>query len=850
MTIDSTPPDIRPLETADSIQSILEADEDRTLEIERNRFAGRQAKASSAIEAASQHYRNAIDAIAEGDWSSRFDYCFSLFEDGAECQYISGNTLLSEKLYDHLLFRARNRLERLRVCRALITQHVNKGMYADAITLGLRCLREFHIRIPRLPSAGAVSKARTAVKKIAADHLPQLAALPQARNTDAQEAIELVLSLLFPALAADRNVFTVLFAKFVQLSLKYGHTPGFPAAYAFYGLHLCYDLERYEAGLRLVKAAYEISESAPIPTIHSTITYVLGKATFHWGGDAETGEALFSRAIEQGMSAGNYAFAGLAMIEHVHAAYTRGTLEHVYVLVQRYLPLVIKTDLSLRLLAFCDYLQLILIYTGSIADNAYDMVRLNGSYADAGAEDKAVDKFHLFRICTFRTQQYYLQENYSEAVRAAEAAIPFISSARIVPLYQEHLFYYALAICAAWDTYPGGEKFAVKHKLKHIQEQMKKWATVNPGYYKHKHELISAEIERLSGRESTAIGLYQRSIVSAREGGYIQDAAVANELFAHFFLSKGIEKAARLYMNDAYEGFKEWGAVIKARSILDRYPELLPKEEQKSDAEGRDRRSATRGSTNESDLSSVLKAAQSFLEEADPELLLRKLMRILFDNTGAERGCILLEKEGQLYMELVIAANADDSLSRVSIPLEQYPHLSGSIVRHAASSLAPVKVDDARLDERFREDPYIRDHRPISILCLPISRPEHPNVLLYLENNSVSRAFEQYRDEVLRLLACQAHYVATMLRPMERTFPLNRSSDGQTRPLLLDPLTSREMEVLHLMAGGLSNREISEQIDVVVGTVKNHIKNIFSKLGVSSRMKAVSRAKEQRLLAD
>lgn len=54
--------------------------------------------------------------------------------------------------------------------------------------------------------------------------------------------------------------------------------------------------------------------------------------------------------------------------------------------------------------------------------------------------------------------------------------------------------------------------------------------------------------------------------------------------------------------------------------------------------------------------------------------------------------------------------------------------------------------------------------------------------------------------------------------------------------------------MLNLMAAGLSNREIAEELGVVVGTVKNHVKNIFGKLQVNKRMKAVAQAKELRLL--
>jgi DNA-binding NarL/FixJ family response regulator len=57
-----------------------------------------------------------------------------------------------------------------------------------------------------------------------------------------------------------------------------------------------------------------------------------------------------------------------------------------------------------------------------------------------------------------------------------------------------------------------------------------------------------------------------------------------------------------------------------------------------------------------------------------------------------------------------------------------------------------------------------------------------------------------------------------------------------------DPLTEREVEVLRLMTGGYSNREIARALHVVEGTVKNHVSSILSKLGVRDRTRAVLQA--------
>jgi NarL family two-component system response regulator LiaR len=66
--------------------------------------------------------------------------------------------------------------------------------------------------------------------------------------------------------------------------------------------------------------------------------------------------------------------------------------------------------------------------------------------------------------------------------------------------------------------------------------------------------------------------------------------------------------------------------------------------------------------------------------------------------------------------------------------------------------------------------------------------------------------------------------------------------------LLAEPLSERELEVLGLIAAGLTNREIARRLFIAVGTVKRHINNIYSKLEVRRRTEAVKRSRDLNLL--
>ena len=81
----------------------------------------------------------------------------------------------------------------------------------------------------------------------------------------------------------------------------------------------------------------------------------------------------------------------------------------------------------------------------------------------------------------------------------------------------------------------------------------------------------------------------------------------------------------------------------------------------------------------------------------------------------------------------------------------------------------------------------------------------------------------------------------------EREEPQVSPRHPQPQPLI-EPLSEREIEVLRLLANGMSNPEIAEHLYIAVSTVRSHCKSIYAKLNVHKRWDAVHRAQELGLI--
>lgn len=108
----------------------------------------------------------------------------------------------------------------------------------------------------------------------------------------------------------------------------------------------------------------------------------------------------------------------------------------------------------------------------------------------------------------------------------------------------------------------------------------------------------------------------------------------------------------------------------------------------------------------------------------------------------------------------------------------------------------------------------------------------------FLKDVSLERLTAGIRDVAAGGSIIRPALTERVMRGLEN---LPRSFDALDPP---DPLTKREVEILRLMAGGYSNREIAEALGTAEGTVKNHASSILSKLGVRDRTRAVLKALE------
>jgi PAS domain S-box-containing protein len=197
------------------------------------------------------------------------------------------------------------------------------------------------------------------------------------------------------------------------------------------------------------------------------------------------------------------------------------------------------------------------------------------------------------------------------------------------------------------------------------------------------------------------------------------------------------------------------------------------------------------------------------------EKLLDTVMRTAMEHAGAERALLMLSRGA----EQRVAAEATTKGDTVFVHLCDEPAtgsvLPQTVLEYVLHTRESVILDDAAIVNPFSSDPYIRQRRARSVLCLPVSNQARLIGVLYLENNLAPGVFAPARITVLKLLAAQAAISLDNtrlyrdlgerereLRLLVDTIPAlmwRGTSDGE-----LDYLNGRAVEYIGDTAEGLS----------------------------------------------
>ncbi|QRG67513.1 helix-turn-helix transcriptional regulator [Brevibacillus choshinensis] len=834
----------------------IASEEEKKRLAELNLQAGQKAKGSTAYFSALNHFRSGLGLLSELAWQDHYELAFQLHLRRAECEYLCSHYEAAEEQFVQLMLRARDKIDRVEVYRIRIALYINLGKYVEAIQLGLQGLEEFDVSIAYEPKLVTIVRESLVTRWKLSKRMDALVDLPYVSDPTVKAIMELIMAIAAPAFFVNKEAYVVLMCRYIRLALASGNTEASSAAYALFGLVLSLGMGHYKEGDRMGEIALQVMEKYPNATFKCRTFVTAGGVLSQWVRHPRESEQYLAKALQLGLESGDFIFASYAMGTHVNGYYAWGSLPGLAEIVGKYLAVLKQLNEEFVRKNFYVYLQVVRNLQGkthhrfTLTDDQFDEDQF---LQDIQSEETQVTTFYQYY--TYKTQIHFLFGHYQEAIGFAEKAREYLKYSTHLLHVPELVFYQSLAIAAECQSFsPPARSKHLKVLRKNIR-QMKKWAESCPDNFLHKYLLMEAERARIDGRDQAAMDLYDQAIQSAKEQQYVRNEAIACELAAAFYLSRKKERFAGTYLTQSLQAFHQWGATEKVKQLRETYPQLQqeqltesPEEPLRSQNELGPFFSSTTtktGSSPEMDLETFLQAMQEFSKETDLPKLLDSYLDTAIKSAGAEKGFVLLEKDGELCVEAGKQANELVESIKKAAPLDEFENIPAAIIHYVARTRESVVLSDASRSGIFERDAYVKQHRPRSILCIPILYLGVLVGVLYLENNLTTDAFHADRMEFLEMLSSQMASAKLLRSSGSGTGGKKETAAVQ---VYYEPLTDREQEILQLIANGLSNQEIAEQLILSVGTVKSYIVHLYGKLQVNRRVQAVSKAKELGLL--
>ncbi|MDQ5984888.1 MAG: Serine/threonine-protein kinase PknD [Syntrophus sp. SKADARSKE-3] len=733
--------------------------------------AGRKAKAATAYAQACSFLSIGMGIMPANAWEDHYALMFSLYREMSECEYLSGNQDRSEQRFRLLKQMARTDVDQGELSAAQIALYSNAGRFADAQDIGIYALKLFELDIDVRPDQLPI-QIGAELKDVQANmgdrKIEDLIHLPPLKDPRENIKMKILRELTVPAYFSNPPLFALIGLKMVNSSLIYGNSPESSYGYIIYGIFLCARLNRYEQGYRFGELAVGLNEKIGNGTLDAKVIFGFSCFINHWKRIGETSLPLLEKAYLRGREYGDFNFSSFAFSILISYKLYWG-----------------RTILS-GLLAECEaniaYLAKVRNYSWYERQQLTKHVILALQGLTDGPGSFSTKDFseieclsRLIQMKNFSAVAYYhinkakvlfTFEMYREALAETdetEKLIVFQSSTLVIV---EHYLYQSLVLTSLYSSADG----ETKKKYLDILERNKKlftlWENNCAQNYECAHLLLRAEMERISGRDLDAMELYDQAIDSALLNNQPIIAAHANELAAKFYLAKGREKVAAVYLAESVDGYKKWGAEKKVRDLTEKHTRILNHLRMKISSlragkahpqETGSFGATTTSVTNMVDLMSIIKSSQAISGEIHFNRLVEKLMKILIENAGAQRGHLVIEHGVTVCVSAQCGGEAGIAVTTMPFCFDEsaqdYPC---SVIQYVKRTEEQIVINDAAEGGLFATDPYIVKFRPKSILCMPIVEQTKTVGILYLENQVLRDAFTPERIEVLELLSSQA----------------------------------------------------------------------------------------------
>ncbi len=722
-----------------------------------NLKAAKHARVAAAFSIGVVYVRTAIRLLPDNSWQQHYDLTLSVYNEAVLASYLFLNLAEMEKYVEIILSSTQNILHRSVAYEYRLLSLIGQNKSQQAVEAILTIFNLLGVTIPPEPSGpetmaifGEVQTMLTSMNQETIANLPLM--------TD--EAKLQVLRLFYMAglsfMHGRPTAWPYVISKMIHLILTYGLTAETPYVISLYGV-IKVVMGDFPSAYQLGEMAGELlargigNQAIQVRTIGIICFYLRGYRT-HFKKIAKEMMDTYSLCME----VGDFEYAGYSLGNYLWCLNRTDTpLEEAYQKALNCRETVLQLKQPLPIPPIFIEITICENYLGKAVDPAvlainYDELFKNlpiGSTGifSCGANIKQAILFFFF-------ERY---DNVLELMVSTENQYNALNMPLTYFRSDIHFYFTLIYIELYTRSESESEKEICITKINENRTIMKQLAEFGPVNFLHKYYLLEAEYGRVTGNNNQAPEFYDKAIETAYENEYINEAALANELAAKYYIRENRRKFATFYFMEARNCYVRWGALAKVKHLDDNYPKYLSLGLPDSSLSRSSLSSTSTGTAGDFlDVKSIIKASQTLSGEVQLKSLLEKLMQILIENAGAQKSILIENNGGRLLIQAEGNTNGVSGILH-ELPVDESDKIPLSIIHYVAHSKRQLVFDNLSTDPNYTTDEYIQKNQPKSVVCFPILSKGEVSAIVYLENNLVEGVFTPARLEVLNMLSSQ-----------------------------------------------------------------------------------------------
>ena len=730
-----------------------------------NWSAACRAKAATAYDAAERYLKIARQLLSADSWQTDYELTLKIYTEAAEIACLQGHFVQLESLAAIVLERGKTLLDTVKIYEIQIQAQIAQNLNRQAIETALPILEQLGISFSLNPTATKIEdEFLQTYSQIGNREIEDLIDLPAMSDRSKLAAMAIANSIVPCSFIAAPALLPLVICQQVSLSLTYGNTSLSANAYVFFGLLLCSLADDIPQGYRFGQLALQIVERFQAPELYANAIAVMYATIEHWQEHLQHSLAPLKFSYQKGLETGDLYHATTSLYLHAfHALYSGQNLNFLAAEIPAHNDKIARLKQEIPLNYHRLYGQTILNLNTTTAN---PWILQGESYDETVMLPIHLQNNDRYALCALYLNKLYLAclfREYSQAVDCAEKAKQYLDGATSTQLIPLFYFYDSLAHLGIYFSRSPLEQKRIELRIERNQTKLGNWAMSAPMNYRHKFDLVQAQLHAVRRNYLLAMSDYDSAIVGAKEHQYLNDEALANELAGEFYRYWGKTKIGAMYLNEAWAVYQYWGANAKVRDLVNNYPGEIA--QTASLGNGEDNITlvqTTTGSRNSSqalDFASIMKASQAIAGEIQLDKLLTTLMQIAIENAGAQIGYLLLNRQDELKIEAVydVATEEIEVLQSEAIG-ERLPN---SVINYVLRTHKTVLASDASTKSKFNRDPYLQTRQTKSVLCTPLIDRGQLRGIIYLENNLTVGAFTPDRLQPIKLLSGQAAIAIT-----------------------------------------------------------------------------------------